>query len=209
MELKDKVINFLGDSITFGYSTSEGGRFSDLIAARCGLKRANNYGIGGTLFAYQKDAPADQPHLHQSFCSRCKDMDPEADINFVIGGVNDYALGNAPMGHMSDRTPDTFYGACHYLMRALLETYPNAVNVVATPMHFVHEGGNPPLARYAEVIREVAAYYAIPVMDMFFVSGVQPQIPVQYELMMPDGVHPNDIGHARMADRIIGFLTNL
>ena len=126
MELKDKVINFLGDSITEGCGTSgPDARFSALIEKRCGLKRANNYGISGTRIARQQ---VKQYGIidEQDFCVRCLEMDKEADIIVVMGGTNDHGHGDAPIGVPEDRTPDTFWGACHTMMRSLLETYPNA-----------------------------------------------------------------------------------
>ena len=85
MILNNKVINFLGDSITLGYGTSyTDNRFSSLIEKRCGLKRANNYGIGGTRIARQKNRIA--PYDNQDFCVRCMEMDKEADIIVVMVG---------------------------------------------------------------------------------------------------------------------------
>ena len=135
MELKNKVINFLGDSITQGIGTSgTEARFSSLIEKECGLKRANNYGIGGTRIANQK-AKVYELTDELNFCVRCTEMDKEADIIVVMGGTNDHGHGDAPIGTFEDRTPDTFYGACHTMMRSLLETYPEAVIVICTPLH--------------------------------------------------------------------------
>ena len=41
----------------------------------------------------------------------------------VFGGVNDFGGSNAPLGKMSDREPDTFYGACHSLFLKLLKKW--------------------------------------------------------------------------------------
>lgn len=62
-------------------------------------------------------------------------MEPEADVIVVFGGTNDFGHGDAPLGTMSDRTPYTFYGACHVLIRKLLERYPEAELVFMTPLH--------------------------------------------------------------------------
>lgn len=215
MELKNKIINFLGDSITEGCGTTgELARFSHLIEYRCGLKRANNYGIGGTRIADQVHKPSACERHDLYFCGRCKDMDPEADINVVFGGTNDYGHGDAPIGTPDDRTPETYWGACHYLCRALIETYPHAVNVICTPLHRLNEnapssGNGLPLSRYVEILREVADYYSIPVLDLWKVSGMQPAVPTIQTLYMPDGLHPNDAGHILLADRMIGFLQAL
>lgn len=49
----------------------------------------------------------------------------------------------------------------------------------------------------------------MPVLDLFRTSGLQPRVPLLRELYNPDGLHPNDAGHRRIADRLIGFLTAL
>lgn len=55
MELKGKVINFLGDSITEGHGTSDKAyRFTSLIQNSTGAI-CNNYGISGTRIAKQKN----------------------------------------------------------------------------------------------------------------------------------------------------------
>ena len=53
MELKGKVINFLGDSITEGHGTSDVATkpFHQLLKVNAGLKEARNYGKGGTKIA--------------------------------------------------------------------------------------------------------------------------------------------------------------
>ncbi len=218
MELSGKIINFLGDSITEGCGTSgPDARFSHLLEIRCHLKRANNYGIGGTRFAVQK-TPSDPPRHDLDFCGRCRDMDPEADINFVFGGTNDFGHGDAPLGVFTDRIPDTFYGACHFLMQTLIETYPNAVTVIATPLHRMNEDSlrgdrkpedTAPLSTYVSIIKEVAAYYALPVLDLWSMSGMQPHVWSIQSRLMPDGLHPNDAGHQLLCDRIAGFLQAL
>ncbi|MBO5649601.1 MAG: SGNH/GDSL hydrolase family protein [Clostridia bacterium] len=214
MELRNKIINFLGDSITAGSGvTGPEKRFGNLIEARCGLLRGNNYGIGGTRIAAQKLAPGEMD-FGGDFCLRCKDMDPEADINIVFGGTNDYGHGNAPIGTPDDRTPETFWGACHYLCRTLLEKYPNAVSVICIPLHRLCEdtpSGNTgyTLSQYNDIIRQVAEYYSLPVLDLWKISGMQPEVDVIRERYMPDGLHPNDAGHVLLADRMIAFLSAL
>ena len=65
------------------------------------------------------------------------------------------------------------------------------------------------LEGYVDAIIKIAAFYAIPVLDLFRVSGIQSRVPVLKERYIPDGLHPNDAGHVRMADKLIGFLNML
>ena len=214
MDLKGKIVNFLGDSITEGVGASSPEHvYPYLIKEKYGLKAANNYGISGTRFAKQT-TPSENPRFDLDFCSRVAEMDPDADIIVVFGGVNDYAHGDAPIGCFEDRTPDTFYGACHTLMRSLIEKYPFATIVFMTPLHTVVEPRNKTgkpihLCEYVQAIRETAEYYSLPVLDLYAEAGMQPEISIQRQLMMPDGIHPNDVGAERIADRLAAFIKRL
>lgn len=215
MELKNAKINFLGDSITQGVGVEDQrNRYDNRIAAAHGAI-CRNYGISGTRIARQH-TPSAEPSFDLDFPSRVAEMDPDADAIVVFGGTNDYGHGDAPLGTMSDRTPDTFYGGLHTLYTALIEKYPAARIVVLTPLHRLNEerptgDAKPepvaPLKTYVQIIREVAEYYALPVLDLFATSGMQPAVPVIQQTYIPDGLHPNDHGHAILAQRVAEFLS--
>lgn len=216
MDLTGKKILFLGDSITEGVGTSlPECRFSDLIAKNEGTV-CFNYGIGGTRIAYQQ-TPSENARWDLNFIDRVDEMEDTADIIFVFGGTNDYGHGDAAIGEFSDRTPNTFYGAVHTLFVKLIEKYPESKIVFATPLHRLGEkitslkGGvvqEVTLNQYVGILREVAEYYSIPVLDLFKCGGLQPSVPVLKQKYMPDGLHPNDAGHVILADRISAFFKN-
>ena len=222
MELKGKKINFLGDSITEGCGTScPEAAFHQQLKARVGLAAARNYGIGGTRIARQSTYRPEGPNepYDLDFQLRASEMDPDADITVVFGGTNDFGHGDAPLGSFDDRTPMTFYGGCHLLMQTLLERFPDQLIVIMTPIHRLEEDrlvdGAPSadpadhLESYVNALQQVAAYYALPVLDLFRVSGIQPNVPVIQEKYCPDGLHPSDLGHARIASLLEGFLRAL
>ncbi len=191
MILKGATVNFLGDSITQGVGASSlETRFTDVFAREFGLKAVNNYGISGTRIARQQHPETDNPLCH----------------------------GDAPLGTFADRTPDTFTGACHYLMNGLLEMYVGKPVVILTPLHrwnedSLHGDRKPndvaPLSAYREILVRVAEYYALPVLDLYATSGIQPANAVCRERLLPDGLHPSDEGHALLAHRIGKFLESL
>ncbi len=213
MELKGKKINFLGDSITEGFGTScEAAQFSRVLADMAELGEIRNYGIGGTRIANQHKVENDVDSL--SYCQRYTEMDNNADIVVVFGGTNDYGHGDAPFGEFSDRTPDTFYGSCHYLMKGLIEKYPDKQIVFLTPMHRCGGYNLKPqreqnLKDYVYAISEVAEYYSIPVLDLFGTLGICPDVEIQKEMFCPDGLHPNDAGNEKIALKLKKFLESL
>jgi len=216
MELKGTKINFLGDSITEGAGTSSHDKMFTMLIEREYGAICQNYGIGGTRIARQK-TPTEEK-WDRDFISRVPEMDNDADIVVVFGGTNDFGHGDAPLGTMNDRTPYTFYGALHCLYTALTEKYPDVPVVILTPLHRLNEdspkGDNKPapvgtLKEYVNIIREVAEYYSLPVLDLFKESGLQPKIPVIQQKYVPDGLHPNDDGNAILAHKIARFLETL
>lgn len=210
MELQNKKINFLGDSITEGVGTSSEDKiYLNLLKEKCGLAYARNYGIGGTRIARQKAQSAEEI-WDRDFCLRLQDMDSDANVIVVFGGTNDYGHGDAPLGAFEDRTPETFFGACHFLMQGLIEKYPTAQIVIMTPLHREDEDTQTPdLKTYVDIIKQTAEYYSIPVLDLFASSGMQPKIPIIKEKYVPDGLHPNDNGHEIIAHKLEMFLKNL
>lgn len=211
MDLKGKVINFLGDSITEGCGTSDiSKRYTNIIEQKFGLNKANNYGIGGTRFAKQTK-PSEVESFDLDFCRRVNEMDENADAVVVFGGTNDFGHGDAEIGIFSDRTPDTFYGACHTLMLSLINRYIGKNIVIVTPLHRDGEINDRGLTLefYVNIIKEVARYYSLPVLDLYAESGIQPQVPLIKEKFCPDGLHPNDEGHIILADKIAKYLLML
>ena len=214
MELYGKKILFLGDSITYGAGTTDPDTrgFVSVFAKLSGCE-CKNYGVCASRIAHQIKT---DPYDHD-FIVRAADMDESADIIVVFGGTNDFGHGDAPFGTFDSRDPYTFYGACHTLFSHLIEKFPDATIVVMTPLHrlsedvTVNEIGIPchTLAEYVQAERVVAEYYSLPVLDLFATSGLQPKVPVIRERYMPDGLHPNDAGAQRLAERLYGFLKSL
>ena len=214
MELYGLKALFLGDSITQGHGTSAPDKvFWHVLGKRTGMKTVG-YGVGGTRIARQKHV-SDCAVWDMDFNLRAEQMERDADIICIFGGTNDYGHGWAPIGQPDDRDVYTFYGALDHLFRYLLSTYPDAYIFVMTPTHRLYEeqpattGDTPtmlPLKGYVDIIREVAGRYALPGLDLFAMSGINPSMPVLQERYMPDGLHPNDAGHEKLANIIETFL---
>ena len=206
MNLQNLKINFLGDSITEGCCATNNFGYVDILAQEYGVN-ARNYGIGGTRIARQR-VPSAEIQYDRDFCGRFREMDPDADMIFVFGGTNDHGHGDAPMGTDADRTPDTFLGALHFLFAGLQAAFPRAKIVVATPLHRMEEDREDgiSLKDYVNQIRRVAAEYALPVLDLYETSALCPSA---LPALTTDGLHPNDAGHAILAEEIGEFLKTL
>ena len=224
MELKGKVIDFLGDSITegVGVSNPSENRYDNRLKAMYGLAATYNYGVGGTRLAHQK-VPSEKPRHDLSFCGRAYDLNRSADVVVVYGGVNDYLHGDADFGEMSDRTHRTFCGAVYSLMSFLKEQHPNATVVFMTPAHCHYKGVSDkqvsirdmkqadakPLQAYVDVIKARGEELGIPVLDLFEKLGLDPNFESDKEKFTVDGLHFNDEGHAYIAKALGEFLTAL
>ena len=219
MNLKNKTINFLGDSITEGVGTSDRSKiYLNLLKTNVGLCEARNYGKSGTRIARQIRMTNDP--FDRDFNLRADEMEKDADIVVVFGGTNDFGHGQVPIGSMEDRTLYTFYGAMHSLVLKLLHQYPDKTIVFMTPLHRMNENASAntqkydgvsakPLYDYVKAIREVCEFYSVPVLDLYKESGIAGNVKAICDLYMPDGLHPNDAGHEILAHKLQKFLENL
>lgn len=224
MLLKDKVIDFLGDSITEGVGVSGlENRYDNVMLKDCALKSVHNYGIGGSRLAHQS-VPSEKPRFDLCFCGRVYDINPDADIIVVYGGVNDFYHGDALIGKNSDRMPATFYGAVHFLMNFLKSDYKDKTIVFMTPAKLYHNHNLSdtgvsrapvkrsdalPLLAYVNIIKEVAEEYAIPVLDLYHTLDINPNDPKDFEDYTVDGLHFNNAGHKKLAQCLSEFLQKL
>ena len=224
MELKDKTVCFLGDSITEGVGVSDipNNRYDNVLKQMYQLKEVYNYGIGGTRFAHQS-VPSEKPRHDLCFCGRVYNMNRDADIVVVYGGINDYIHGDAPIGCPEDTTPATFWGATDFLMRTVKELHPNATVVFMTPAHCYYKevrdsqvsnraNKKPdamPVPGYIAIIEEKAKQYGIPTLNLYEKLGIDPNKPEDKENYTVDGLHFNDAGHHIIASRLGEFLSKL
>lgn len=216
MKLKGLKIAFLGDSITNGVGASKYNNvYHQVLKEKAELGEVYNYGINGTRIARQS-IPSPDTSFDEHFSLRVDDMVIDCDIVIVFGGTNDYKHGDASLGNFNERQENSFYGALHLLLEKLIKKYPEKHIVFITPLHRVEDtepsckpDGNFVLKDYVDAICEVCEYYSIPVLNLYSISGMNPNIESQKQLYFPDGLHPSDMGHERIADRLKGFLNNL
>ncbi len=217
MELKGKIIDFLGDSITEGVGVTDraNNRYDNRLKKMCELAAVHNYGIGGTRLAHQS-VPSEKPRYDLCFCGRAYDLDRSADIIVVFGGTNDYGHGDAPMGSVGDKTPATFCGAVWFLMNFLKTEYSDKTIVFMTPARRLGDTEIPqrtekkadakPLVAYVNIIEETAKQFDIPVLNLYDNLGIDPNNEEQRNALTVDGLHFNDAGHEYIANALMQFL---
>jgi len=222
MNINGFKVNFLGDSITEGVGVTDiaNCRYDNRLAVMCQLSAVNNYGISGTRLAHQTH-PSEKPRYDLCFCGRAYNMDPDADMVVVYGGVNDYIHGDAPFGQIGDTTPATFCGAVYFLMNLLRELYGNKPVIFMTPArcflrhevddvnpscHATKRPGGKELLAYVDVIVETAKKFDVSVLDLYRDLGLDPHEQECYDTYTIDGLHFNDAGHAVLAQRLKEFI---
>lgn len=216
MRIDKMKINFLGDSITEGAcATSNEKRYTTLV---CKMLQAeeNNYGIGGTRIAKQKNPNPECKEDYLDFLSRMVMMDTDADFTFVFGGTNDYGHGDVPLGCMEDETEYTFYGALKQLVQYLIDVFKRDKFCFILPLHRYREDnlygeGNKsaagaPLSAYVQGEKEVCEYYGVEYLDFNSIFPI-PETNMGDDLTW-DGLHPNDKGHALIANKIVEYIQN-
>lgn len=227
---RGKKIIGLGDSITYGFIPRNApgypGQLQSWLPLVADSLEMNfvNYGISGSTLANLGNG------TRNPFTTRFQAMDDDADLVIVMGGTNDVRNG-VPLGVMSDRTDSTYYGALHVLCEGLIDKYQIQQGIEVgklkkimfmTSIKLLTYSGNleTSLEPYTQAVKEVCAYYSIPVFDSYNLSNINPHIlkTVQgtepgytslYNPYITDGTHPTQEGHEMWAKQIEGFIKSL
>lgn len=177
--LAGKKIAFLGDSITYGFDpTQQAPRLAHPWASQVADKLGmvlTNYGVNSaTVVPVEPIAKRPTPMIE-----KYDEMDADEDFVIVMGGIND-AYNMVPLGKMTDRDDTTFYGGLHMLYKALAQKYPakdgRHVLVMTYPRYDMLPAirDDATFDEFMAATREVAGYYALPVIDMYDELGISP-----------------------------------
>ena len=203
---KNKIANFLGDSQT-EVNNHKNKIYCDWVKEILGLSKANNYGISGTTIA-KKNASD-----NTAMCVRYANMDNNADLICVMGGVNDRWF-NCQLGNFGNTDPITFYGAMETLCDGLLTKYPGKTIIFITPTEQNHNGCNSAnktgytATDFANAMKRVCAKYSIPVFDANTCSGIYPLNQANAAIYTTDKLHLNNKGHEVLGNKLSKFILN-
>ena len=200
-------IAFLGDSITEGVGASS--------YEKCYVKQVErklqcetlNYGISGTRIARQSKVNKDFPCMFDwDFQQRAQIMSADVEKVFVFGGTNDFGHGDAVIGEINSRDSYTFCGGLRNLLEILLNKYDKEKICFILPLRRLYEEENgKKLSDYIEILVRILTEYEIEYLD-FYKEGLPKPISEEDVAYFIDGLHPNDLGHAIIADKICAYL---
>lgn len=210
-----KKISFLGDSITEGAGASKiENNYVNKVGEKLGVESLN-FGVGGTRIAKQNGDGNDR--YAEYFLLRAKKMPKDADLVFVFGGTNDFGHGDAPIGNINDRTDLTFYGALNNLIEYLIETFgKEKIRFILPLARFDQDNpfgeGNKKepsltLKGYVDIIREVLDEFGIESLDLS--DSFSKPLTNKGDRLTVDGLHPNDLGHKIIADKIVEYIQKI
>ena len=212
-----KTIGFLGDSITYGYGLNDPcKRYSTLVSQILDMTE-ENYGITGTLVAKAGLNRSDG----KDFVSRVSLVDG-ADIAVIFGGTNDYFWSDRMIGGGSSE--EYFEIAFDAICRHVKKARAGKLTLFVTP--YPHNGvGNylggekwntasrhdtdavnfngHTLADYALTIESICKKYGIPCLNL------HNNFDFDHKKHTIDGCHPNEEGHALLAESIATAIRRL
>ena len=197
-----------GDSISAGFQLDDPDTqlYSHLIAKDLGLQLVSGSMHAMNSMGYTVTAgTAVGQHSMPAYVNADKNKD--ADLVTIFAGTNDFGRSVAmPLGTMADdANTESFYGRLKLTCDLLSAKYPNALVILVTPLprHDCADGTKgaveptKTLVDYADAIRQVAALYSFPVLDLTRESGMQMRSKAFRTAYMADNIHPNAAGHAK------------
>lgn len=204
----------LGDSIT-QLAANGTKKYYQYLQEWLPLVSVKQYGISTSTISSGSGA-------YEPFVNRYHLMDDDADLVTVFGGTNDWGRTETTKGefYSTDGTVNkdatTMYGACHVLFEGLVKKYANrgAEIVILLPIQRVGQDvpnatSGMTLKEYTEVIKEVAHYYSLPVLDLYNEGGMNPNLSEVKTKYFADNTHPNNAGQERIAHRLLGYLRSI
>ena len=207
MDLTNKKILILGDSITEGALASTYEKsFVGILENEYKLNILN-YGVGGSRIARQRHVYRNTRYDYD-FNLRLTIMEEEADIVIVFGGTNDYGHGDASFDGDDEYS---FKGALKILCDRIKKKYPNSVVIFMTPLQrtCLDRPIDTPLSMFVEEIKKEASSHGYKIMDLYsdkdFIAGTE-----AFKMnISEDGLHPNDRGHRLLAEKVYSMLKSL
>jgi lysophospholipase L1-like esterase len=214
-----KTMTFIGDSITAGYCASEGKDYVSQVGSQLNCNTIN-LGLGGATMCTGLEGP--------SLLEEIIDYNEPTDYLFIALGSNDFWYSSdgegLRMGDDDSNDTGTLKGAYNVCCEALSTKYDGTATKVCimTPItgyfacndsfgNSIPNSQGDTLRDFCNAIINISNKYNISCFDMNKFSGIyfntdQDQ---NCDVLLEDGVHPNDLGYVYMTRAIIDFIYSL
>ena len=208
--IKLKKLAFCGDSITFGANPDGGEAPLDAWPHQVGRLlgcQVTNYGVNGA------SAGGESPRVWSKAYNVVAE---DTDIIGVMIGINDWGHGYA-IGSVEQKTG--FCGALHTMWQGFLKRFPPSAGkrlfcMIYPRIDIKPTGDIPAWSVWVKAIREVAEYYAIPILDFSKELGIDPHFDTEYIYWRKmagttDGTHdahPTQITHNMMGKVVAAYV---
>ncbi len=214
----DKSFTCIGDSITAGSGTTK--TYWEFLNEFLNPLSMKAMGVSGSCVSATSDYGTSNSPLINRYTSI-----PDSDVITIYMGTNDYGH-ETPLGTIDDKGDISFYGALNTIIPGILAAHPNSRLIWITPTHrygrgtsgilgtaftydYIPNGRGHNLKDYVDAIKAVCERHSVPVIDLFNISGIDPSISEVRSKYMPDGLHPNEAGHEKIASIIAASIENL
>lgn len=155
----NKSVDWIGDShmqgIVSGVNT---GGFARIISERNAMTYVN-HGIGGTTMSVRPDRT-------NSFVERIETYSKDVDYVIVMGGANDTVsveLGALTTGYSAEPDKTTFYGACEWMCKYIMENYSDKKYGLIVPFHIASAKLS---GEWGDAIVSVCKKWGMPCLDL-------------------------------------------
>lgn len=193
-----------GDSITYGYDFTDGGRLDTPYPKKVGeilnLKAVSNMGENSATFVANEPTTPNKTADILSYKGT-------ADIISVLLGVNDFGY-NLPLGNINSKDNTTIYGSLHLIAEKLsTKQFENSYIFFMTPMPwespFVVNSQGYTLVDVCSAIKHTANKYGFDVLDLYNTSGFEEEI----SSGIGDKLHPSqNFVNEKLAPKIAKFI---
>lgn len=205
-------INFIGDSITWGYETGTGNRVDKpypTVVEELLKCTVNNYGISGSTISGDGTNKGYLP-----IWKRYGEMSKDSTLNVVFAGTNDFGSDRqVELGDINDMDGNTsFYGGLNALCEGLITNFPNSRTVLIAPMQRGTDYENnygKRLIEYVDAVINVGAKYSIPVIDLYRCGNMPLSVQSFKNRFATDGLHLNQQGYNRLGEVIASHVKNM
>lgn len=200
-KLANKKWLVIGDSISDKNITKTSKWYFDYIAENTGIIPVND---GRSGSGYSKNSSGIAKNI--KIPDRISQLPTDVDVITILAGINDCGTNGTPteLGTIEDSTTATFYGAVNITISLIKARYPETPFGIISFLPY-YDSGAVQQAR-VDALEKVCKANFIPFLNLYNSCGFYIKDNNFKSSFIPDGIHPNEYGHARLAPKIQQFL---